>query len=430
MVVGYAAFATQLNINGTTSITSNWDIKITNITSKGIVGDATDEESQVVDDLTASFKVNLVSPGDSIMYDITVKNNGNINAELEKININKQTSSAINITYEGIEAGEILNSSDSITFTVKVEYNPNITSQPKDTTSTFEMTLDYVEAGKAGEIGTSTTGTFTMGGQTVSLIDDGDGLYADEYESGRYVYKGAKPNNYITFNGEQWRIIAVEADGAIKIMRNSSVTTMAFDTANVRVTGYCSSDGRYGCNAWAAISNFHDALNRYSGEVTADSSLKIYLNDTYYSSISKNKTAIANHLFYYGSTEKGNNDLANQIRTEKEFSVASNVGLIQASDYLKSNTNTEDCGTNSLVNSNGIMCISTTWMVLGLNYFTLTPDAMNSWNVFTVNMGGTMYTTTAKSERDIYPSLYLKSDIELEGEGTSSSPYTITNYLE
>ena len=38
-------------------------------------------------------------------------------------------------------------------------------------------------------------------------VTSGDGLYKDTYETGRYVYKGANPNNYITFNNELWRII-------------------------------------------------------------------------------------------------------------------------------------------------------------------------------------------------------------------------------
>lgn len=50
-----------------------------------------------------------------------------------------------------------------------------------------------------------------MGGITTS---GGDGLYKDVYESGRYIYKGVNPNNYITFNGEEagWRIISLESD--------------------------------------------------------------------------------------------------------------------------------------------------------------------------------------------------------------------------
>ena len=47
---------------------------------------------------------------------------------------------------------------------------------------------------------------------TDNVVTSGDGLYEDEYEEGRYVYRGANPNNYIEFNNELWRIIAKETD--------------------------------------------------------------------------------------------------------------------------------------------------------------------------------------------------------------------------
>ena len=52
------------------------------------------------------------------------------------------------------------------------------------------------------------------------LIEEGK-LEKDQYEC-RYFYKGKNSNNYITFNGEQagWRIISVECDGTIKIVKN------------------------------------------------------------------------------------------------------------------------------------------------------------------------------------------------------------------
>ena len=56
-----------------------------------------------------------------------------------------------------------------------------------------------------------------------TATDSGDGLYADEYEPGRYVYKGANPNNYITFNNEPWRIISVESDGTLKLIKKGSI---------------------------------------------------------------------------------------------------------------------------------------------------------------------------------------------------------------
>ena len=47
-----------------------------------------------------------------------------------------------------------------------------------------------------------------IGGQQISPVTSGDGIYKDEYESGRCVYRGENPNNYIRFNNEPWRIIA------------------------------------------------------------------------------------------------------------------------------------------------------------------------------------------------------------------------------
>ena len=51
-------------------------------------------------------------------------------------------------------------------------------------------------------------------------------LEKDPYEC-RYFFTGANPNNYITFNGEKagWRIISVECDGTIKIMKTANINT-------------------------------------------------------------------------------------------------------------------------------------------------------------------------------------------------------------
>ena len=38
-------------------------------------------------------------------------------------------------------------------------------------------------------------------------------------------------NNYINFNNSLWRIISVENDGTIKIMKNENIGEMAWDTS-------------------------------------------------------------------------------------------------------------------------------------------------------------------------------------------------------
>ena len=73
MVVGYAAFASKLSISGTSNITSNWDIEITNVESKNIIGSASNATNPTWTGLSATFNAKLVSPGDNITYNITVK---------------------------------------------------------------------------------------------------------------------------------------------------------------------------------------------------------------------------------------------------------------------------------------------------------------------------------------------------------------------
>ena len=201
MGVGYAAFQSQLKISGTSNIASNFLVKITDIQSTVQSGGASDATPPTHDDTTATFKTNLVSPGDSMKYDITVENQGNMDAVLESIEINDGNNPAITFQTSGIEEGDELQVSQSDVLTVIVSYDSNVTSQPENKESTITVTLNYKQKDGTGEI-TPGGETTTIGGQPVEVVTTGDGLYKDEYEEGKYTYKGANPNNYITFNNE------------------------------------------------------------------------------------------------------------------------------------------------------------------------------------------------------------------------------------
>ena len=51
MAVGYSAFATQLNINGTAEITGEWNVKITNIVTQEISEGCDDGDPQYDDNI-------------------------------------------------------------------------------------------------------------------------------------------------------------------------------------------------------------------------------------------------------------------------------------------------------------------------------------------------------------------------------------------
>ena len=147
MAAGYAAFKSQLTINGTSNITSDWKVLITDIQSKTLSGDAADAEVPSHTDTTAKFKTNLVSPGDSMQYTVTVENRGNIDAVLKTLSKTDSSNDAIIFEITGIEQGDTLKSHNSTTFNVTLTYNPEITNQPDNITSDLTITLDYVQAG-------------------------------------------------------------------------------------------------------------------------------------------------------------------------------------------------------------------------------------------------------------------------------------------
>ena len=102
MVVGFAAFSSQLQINGTSNISSNWDVQITDITRFASSGSGVSDVSgspsyDNSNGLTATFNTNLTSPGDYATYKIKVENLGSLNAVLSNITLTSGSSN--DITY-------------------------------------------------------------------------------------------------------------------------------------------------------------------------------------------------------------------------------------------------------------------------------------------------------------------------------------------
>ena len=151
MAVGYAAFATNLNISGSGGISSNWSVKITNITSKNIVGTAGNKSTPSYTNTTATFAATLQSPGDSITYDITVSNAGTIDAVLKTITLNNSNNPAITFETSGLTEGEDLLKNTTKTLTVKVTYKSSVTSQPDTLTANLTVTLDFGQKGVNSE---------------------------------------------------------------------------------------------------------------------------------------------------------------------------------------------------------------------------------------------------------------------------------------
>ena len=243
-------------------------------------------------------------------------------------------------------------------------------------------------------------------------IIENAGLEKDPYEC-RYFFTGANPNNYITFNGEDagWRIISVECDGKIKIIKIDSIG------------GYI---------AWDESNN-----NNWARPAT----LNTYLNSTYYNRL--NSTArgqIVASNFSIGAVSLDiNMDMSTQVSKENLEKWEGKIALPTVSEYIRTNSNKSSCGTFSSYEDNFGSCKNTTWMYNSNidHWWTLTPNSYpgHSYNhVFYLYSGGYSGGFINSGDNDtvnkgfavVRPTLYLSSDIQITGgDGGQSNPYTL-----
>ena len=235
--------------------------------------------------------------------------------------------------------------------------------------------------------------------EDIPVVDSGDGLYKDTYEEGRYFYKGKNVNNYITFNNEVWRIVSIEPDKTIKIMREANLGDRAWDDSN--------------SNNWKRPATLNTYLNGsyLTGTLNATAQSQIVAKDWSIGKVTRN------------------DDIAGQIQAENSSKWNGKVALITASEYIRSNSNQSSCGTYDTNNNNYSSCKNTTWMQnQSIEYWwTLSPGSVFSYSMFSIYIYGYFITDFNTSDFNaVRPSVYLSSKIKITGgDGSQNNPYRI-----
>lgn len=241
-----------------------------------------------------------------------------------------------------------------------------------------------------------------------------DGLYIDIYEEGKCIYKGTNPNNYITFNDELWRIVSIESDNSIKIIKSDPLENhMAYDTSGK--TGF------------------------------AESTLSEYLNNDYFQSlIDKDKVIEKN--FYAGMLENGRIDksILEIINFERQEIYSGKIGLLSFSEYMKGSANSEcnsfvdarpitnnsPCHLNNFLHS--FKEVGGLWLLNSITSeqaYSIWNDPLNVTHPYTIS-----YYDKNKSVHEnnnslfrVTPVINLSSNIKLKGKGIEAEPYIIVN---
>ena len=320
----------------------------------------------------------------------------------------------------------------------------------------------------------------TMACQITALATtDTTNLVVDDYGNTRYI--GANPNNYISIDGDIWRIIGTMKDiddgtgkkeDRVKLIRSESIGSYSWDTSESSVN---SGDG---VNEWSQADVMKLLNPGYESETVGGS---LYWNNqsgTCYAGSSNNttgcnftstgikdklKTLIGDAVWNTGS--QGTNDYTSSSEgltkhfytyersdntgkicsggnycndvVERTTTWTGKVGLMYPSDYGYATSGGSTTDRTTCLNtqlrqwsySSVNDCKNNDWLYNRTYQWTISSKAssLNASNAFHVySSDGSLYNNSVVINYGIKPVVYLTSNVKISrGEGTSESPYQL-----
>ncbi len=297
-----------------------------------------------------------------------------------------------------------------------------------------------------------------------NVVTEGEGLYVDPTIEGRYIYKGGNPNNYIKLGNDLYRIISLEKDGTIKVIKNESIGSKAWDEENVRYStdsnDFCTSE--YGCKSWGSKTTTLDSsgnkVTQMPWEVNGtlknlpekEASLNTYLNNDWYNTLDKDvQDLIVTKDWNIGPTAYNQTNLSDSMKEEAAYKWKGKIALMNVTDYVKGSSNNACTSVLAYVNKYGYP--STCYKMSNTHNYLYAKDWNGKWMissystsiyetastyVFSACGGGcgeSNYCVGSGSVgygKSVLPAFYLSSNTSLEGSGTLEQPYTIEKYIE
>ncbi len=307
---------------------------------------------------------------------------------------------------------------------------------------------------------------------TTLAATDTTNLATDDYGNTRYI--GANPNNYVSIDGDIWRIIGTMKDiddgtgnkeDRVKLIRSEAIGEYSWDTSESSI------NGGYGVNEWSQADLMKLLNPGYESETVGGSlywnnqSGKCYnfknnattsCNFTSTGIKDKLKTLISDAVWNTGTSEnqhatsKSFYELERGTNTGKACSSGTycndnvmrtttwtgKIGLMYPSDYGYatsggSTTDRATCLNTALYSwddSSVSDCKNNDWLLLSSTQWTISPVATSSNGLYAFDeiYSGSVSTTFAFSEYGVRPVVYLTSNVKISGgEGTSESPFSL-----
>ena len=311
--------------------------------------------------------------------------------------------------------------------------------------------------------------------QIAKLAESNDSLVYDETSDNNLRYIGSNPNNYVSVDGDLWRIIGVmnniddgtgKSESRIKLIRNESIGNYSWDTSDSSINS-----GR-GVNEWSQADLMKLLNPGYENEAFGGSlywnsetgncynysvnnviecsftniglnpSLKVLIDNVIWNTGSQG-TAQSRLTKDFYAYERSNNtgkicssgNYCNDT-TARTTKWIGKVGLMYPSDYGYAvgniNANNRDKCLNSelynWLNEDLDKCYKNNFLYFNKYLWTMMPSsyASNGNLVYAVYNSGDIRSNYVYSSFGVNPTVYLKSSTHIiSGTGSSSDPFVL-----
>ena len=492
LTIGYAVMSSNLKVDTSAMVTpASWKIHFIDSSSEVNGSANVTGLPEITDTTELSYNCTLTKPGDKCTVKATIKNDGDINAKLSLITKLEPTytgsdedvalmkeNTVYQVKYNNIDSSTILSKNPTLYPGVEAEvtivfgYKAGATTLPSSSVnfSNIGVQLLYeqintednnnpqgesddllyrrlIEAEASDE--TYATGIKEISAKgnpdfsKTSTTDDGMYVMADDYGTS-YYYRGAVPDNWVSFGGFLWRVIRVNGDNTVRMIYSGTKDSHTGEGAQIGESAFNSSDnspkyvgymyGDSGTTENEAFKNKNDSTikgvidNWYKNNLSSYSSLiadEVFCNDRTlesgdtYSTSGSFDYAAENRLVKNKSPQLTCPNLARDGFTTTTASIGNKaltypVGLITADEV-------------SLAGGVSFTSKSSYYLYTGQWYWALSPSDWASLAlVFYVGSGGDLGDPFVNISFGVRPVVSLKtSTLVTKGTGTEEDPYVV-----
>lgn len=410
------------------------------IDEEGLNQESYDVTIQNVCNIGASYTVLLNKKSTSTLADehVKVAVNGNINLLSD---YQTTTTSISNYSDARVIYTDFLSANETKTIKIQSWMDENTSKEDGSNKSfTYKITIDaqtsknlLADKVLENKVVTSVP-DFLVGEPPSNGTNTGSGLYRTSDDDGAtYYFRGDVKNNYVSFANQLWRIVRINGDESIRLIKSESIGDSKFnEQAELsKYVGFTYDNASACTQESPCISNYNTSSKAFTNSKTVtNSTVKTYLENWYKNNLSSYDSKIAltkfcNDTTTDDSSSKAYNRMVNGAPsltcqdTSETFGglYKLKIGLINADEMLMAGVSWTDPAKSNYLEYN-----SQTW--------SLTPSTISSSSHAAGLMGDygnlSFYAADINGAYAIRPVINLNASTQISsGNGSESNPFVV-----